>query len=147
MDAFEAVSLPEPSSLVGKKFFSVPEANRALVLVRRIAGDIVKDYHELRDLHNRFQNSEPSSEWPGGEGARERYALLSDHLVALREELESLGCELKDHEVGLVDFPCLCEGREVYLCWKLGEEQIEHWHETDRGAAGRKPISTLGKSQ
>ncbi len=50
------------------------------------------------------------------------------------------GCLIKDLEVGLVDFPSMLRGEEVYLCWKLGEERIEYWHGIDEGFAGRKPI-------
>lgn len=50
------------------------------------------------------------------------------------------GCLIKDLETGLVDFPSLLRGEEVYLCWKLGEERIEYWHGIDEGFAGRKPI-------
>lgn len=50
------------------------------------------------------------------------------------------GCLIKDLEVGLVDFPALLRGEEIYLCWKLGEKRIEYWHGIDEGFAGRKPI-------
>ncbi len=48
---------------------------------------------------------------------------------------------LKGFEVGLVDFYSLREDRPIFLCWKLGEERITHWHETDSGFAGRQPIA------
>ena len=53
-----------------------------------------------------------------------------------------VGCELKDWESGLVDFPSRMDSREVCLCWKLGEEQITQWHEVYAGFAGREPITT-----
>ena len=56
------------------------------------------------------------------------------------EEIEGLGCLLKDLDIGLVDFPCRLGEREVYLCWKLGESNIRFWHYTDEGFAGRKPL-------
>ena len=62
------------------------------------------------------------------------------------KELESLGkigCVLKDLGQGLVDFYCKFEGRDIFLCWKLGEEKIKAWHEVDSGFAGRKPIVDL----
>jgi hypothetical protein len=61
----------------------------------------------------------------------------------LRSALESLqehGCLVKDLDVGLVDFPTLFRGEEVYLCWKLGEPGIRFWHGTEEGFAGRKEI-------
>ena len=55
-------------------------------------------------------------------------------------ELNDMGVELKGVEEGLVDFPSEREGRTVYLCWRLGEERIEWWHELDTGFSGRKPL-------
>jgi hypothetical protein len=55
-------------------------------------------------------------------------------------EIDAIGVQVKDIEVGLLDFPCLVDGRIVLLCWKLGETSITHWHGTDEGFAGRKPI-------
>jgi hypothetical protein len=55
-------------------------------------------------------------------------------------EIDSIGVQVKDLEVGLLDFPCEVEGRIVLLCWKLGERSIAHWHGTDEGFSGRKPI-------
>jgi hypothetical protein len=54
--------------------------------------------------------------------------------------IEETGCVVKDLDSGLLDFPTLFRGREVYLCWKLGEPAIRYWHGTDEGFAGRKPI-------
>lgn len=61
----------------------------------------------------------------------------SRRLDEYRHELSALGAELKDEYVGLVDFRSRMDGRDVYLCWKLGEEEIGYWHELDAGVAGR----------
>jgi hypothetical protein len=64
-------------------------------------------------------------------------------LTALNHDLQELGrrgCEVKDLDGGIVDFPALLEGREVCLCWRLGETLISHWHEVDAGFRGRQPI-------
>ena len=55
-------------------------------------------------------------------------------------EIDATGVQVKDLDVGLLDFPCQVEGRTVLLCWKLGEKGITHWHDTSEGFAGRKPI-------
>jgi hypothetical protein len=55
-------------------------------------------------------------------------------------EIDATGVQVKDLEIGLLDFPCEVEGRTVLLCWKLGEKGITHWHDTSEGFAGRKPI-------
>ena len=55
-------------------------------------------------------------------------------------EIDATGVQVKDLDIGLLDFPCQVEGRTVLLCWKLGEQGITHWHDTSEGFAGRKPI-------
>jgi len=55
-------------------------------------------------------------------------------------EIEAIGVQIKDLEKGLLDFPCLLEGKTVLLCWKQGEAEIAFWHSVDDGFAGRKPI-------
>ena len=55
-------------------------------------------------------------------------------------EIDSIGVQVKDLEIGLLDFPCEVEGEIVLLCWKLGEKSITHWHGEKEGFAGRKPI-------
>jgi len=55
-------------------------------------------------------------------------------------QFEEIGCHVKDLDIGLVDFPTVFRGVEVYLCWKLGEPRIAYWHGTDEGFRGRKPI-------
>jgi len=55
-------------------------------------------------------------------------------------EIDSIGVQVKDLDIGLLDFPCEVEGQIVLLCWKLGEKSITHWHGTQEGFAGRKPI-------
>ena len=56
------------------------------------------------------------------------------------EEIEGLGCLVKDLDIGLVDFPCRVGEQELYLCWKLGEPHIQFWHSMEEGFAGRKPL-------
>src|SRR6266550_3144927 len=55
-------------------------------------------------------------------------------------EINAIGVQVKDIEIGLLDFPCKVEGRIVLLCWKLGEQSITHWHTSSEGFAGRKPV-------
>ncbi|HEY3836138.1 MAG TPA: DUF2203 domain-containing protein [Bryobacteraceae bacterium] len=56
------------------------------------------------------------------------------------ESLQEIGCLIKDLDIGLIDFPALYRGKEVYLCWRLGEPDITWWHPIDEGFAGRRPI-------
>lgn len=55
-------------------------------------------------------------------------------------EIDAMGVQVKDLDIGLLDFPCEVEGRTILLCWKLGEKEIAHWHSISEGFAGRKPI-------
>lgn len=55
-------------------------------------------------------------------------------------EIDSIGVQVKDLDIGLLDFPCEVEGQAILLCWKLGEKSITHWHGMQEGFAGRKPI-------
>ncbi len=65
---------------------------------------------------------------------------LAERLNELLEEIHDLGCELKGIDEGLIDFPAERDGQTIYLCWKLGEERIGHWHELDTGFASRRPL-------
>jgi len=58
----------------------------------------------------------------------------------LIDKVQGMGIELKDADAGLIDFRSIREGREVYLCWKLGEEHVSFWHEIDAGFAGRQTL-------
>ena len=63
-------------------------------------------------------------------------------------EIDSIGVQVKDLDIGLLDFPCEVEGRVVLLCWKMGEDSITHWHSMEEGFAGRKPIDErIGRSK
>jgi hypothetical protein len=57
-------------------------------------------------------------------------------------EIDATGVQVKDLDIGLLDFPCKVEGEVLLLCWKLGETAIQHWHSTSEGFARRKPIDT-----
>lgn len=72
--------------------------------------------------------------------AKRRRDELAAKLRAVIEQVQELGCVVKDLDVGLVDFPTLLRGAEVYLCWKLGEPSIAFWHGVDEGFRGRKAI-------
>jgi hypothetical protein len=74
-------------------------------------------------------------------GLQQRLARHIQALQALVNELNHFGCELKDADSGLIDFLSLRHGREIYLCWRLGEERINYWHYLDTGFAGRQPLN------
>ena len=70
---------------------------------------------------------------------------LSYEFFLLIEDLENKGIILKDLGEGLIDFLAVFEGRDIFLCWKYGEEKIEYWHELNEGYIGRKPINIIIK--
>ena len=128
------------------KVFTLEEANRTLPLVRRIVRDIVEGHRRLQELAAEY--SRLASDL--GESLGDRRAELRREIDALTrtvngyiEELHGLGCLFKGFEEGLVDFYALKGGRPVFLCWKLGEERIEWWHELDAGYRGRQPLATF----
>lgn len=134
--------MPDP------RLFSYDEAERALPLVRGIVTDIRAAYRLWQDAVTRYELEAAGATVETGETemlrlAREAVGGHAARVAALVEELQRLGCELKDFEQGLVDFYALREDRLVFLCWRLGEDHIAHWHEVDEGVAGRRPIDEI----
>jgi len=137
-----------------KKYFSVDEANRTLPLVKQIVADIVRQFQAVSELDARLSAvvqrdaKKRAADQYSEELAHTKAELEAEDekLHAFRAELESLGVELKGTD-GLCDFPGLRDGREICLCWRLGEPEITHWHEIHAGFAGRQPISTLDASK
>lgn len=133
-----------------KKYFTVEEANHALPLVRSIVGDIVSFSTDLRARHDRLQSVKRRNDSIRGsmpEEYNEELAQMeadlhrdAEKLQGYIAELEALGVELKDLSKGLVDFPGLIEGREVCLCWMLGESEVAFWHEVNAGFVGRQSL-------
>jgi hypothetical protein len=127
------------------KLFTLEEAERTLPLVRRVVQDLTVEYPAWRAAVGRFEvlTGGARAEWgetPELVAAREEVAAHAERINRYLQELDTIGCVLKGFEVGLVDFYSLREDRPIFLCWKLGEERITHWHETDSGFAGRHPI-------
>ena len=137
---------PEP----GKKYFTVPEANARLPLVRAIVRDITELARSLNERQERLERVKPTERELRNEAHQEEVdqvvaEMERDH-ARLREfliELKQLGIEMKDPFVGLIDFPCWMGNREVYLCWRLGEAEVGFWHELDAGFAGRQKLKSL----
>jgi len=71
---------------------------------------------------------------------RAERAKAEQHAKDALAEIDSIGVQVKDLDMGLLDFPCEVEGQIILLCWKLGEKSITHWHGTNEGFAGRKPV-------
>ncbi len=138
LNGFEMADTRDAAS-TSAKYFTVAEANAALPLVNRVVKDIVEQYRQVMACHAQLQKGDlPNPERDRLESARSK---ATDKLDNLANELADIGCELKDWESGLVDFPARMDRRDVSLCWKLGEEQVTQWHEVYAGFAGREPIT------
>lgn len=125
-----------------RKYFTLSEANRAIPYVARIMTDITDSY--TRAVHIRQRMDEPITEADAA-AMQNQYEQLMDRLNDLVDEVTQVGCELKDFEKGLLDFPARFQGREIYLCWHLGEPSITHWHEVDAGFSGRQDVALLDR--
>jgi len=136
-----------------RKYFTVEEANKALPLVRMIVGDIVRQDRVVEDLQQRLsmltkERRRPANDLYAEELAQSQAELDAEE-VKLRtyiDELKHLGVELKGPD-GLCDFYSLRDGREVFLCWRLGEPEVSYWHDLDAGVAGRQPLAASCKLQ
>ncbi len=134
------------------RVFTAERANQALVLVRQIVTDVVRRYERLSELRREREELLPAGPESGrvdraATRRHERLEELNDdigrcveELNDLNRELSSTGCVLKDCRTGLVDFPAMHGGRRVWLCWRLGEPAVAHWHGWHAGVAGRMPI-------
>ncbi len=137
------------NTAAGKKHFTVAEANAMLPLVRAIVDDIVQLKNEIEERSERLRNVRRLPGHRRGEDnpydeevqqIEEEIGKENDRLEEFCDELRRLGVELKDPRVGLIDFLTQIDGREAYLCWKLGEGDIAYWHELEAGFAGRQSL-------
>lgn len=134
------------SSETPRRLFTVEEANAMLPLVKAIASDIAELAQSLIERRERLEemlSSRPALRRdPYSEELQQvqrEMEIDAERLQGYVEELRELGVEAKGPQ-GLVDFPSLMDGRVVYLCWKLGETEVSHWHELQAGFAGRQPL-------
>ena len=132
------------------KVFTVEEANRILPVVeagvrfiRERAVEIVQTQDRLSVL-SLLGGKHPQS--PENKEFLEQRTHLEELVAAYNarlEELDRVGCVIKDLNNGLVDFYCRSRDRLVFLCWRMGEKKIEFWHEIEGGFSGRRPIGEM----
>ena len=131
-----------------KKLFTVDEANAALPLVRAIVKDLAELSREVIERRQRLQHLSPGRSSDDEDPYSSELAQIEEELEKdsrrlqeYVEELRELGVEPKNGPEGLVDFPSLMDGRVVYLCWKLDEPEVAHWHDLEAGFAGRQALT------
>jgi hypothetical protein len=112
----------------GEFVFTVEEANRTLPLVSSIVADVAQKWGELIQVREEYGNSSPDHD------------RIMRELAEYAQELKSLGCHLKDFELGLVEFPGTVRKRRVLLSWKLGEEDVAYMYRGDQDPSERVPI-------
>jgi hypothetical protein len=125
--------------------FTLAEAERTLPLVRRIVADLMAEYPRWRNAVGRFELLTGGARADWGEtrelvAARDDVTAAAARINEYLKELEAIGCVFKGFDAGLVDFYSLRDDRPVFLCWRMGEPRIAHWHELDAGFGGRQPI-------
>ena len=130
------------------KLFTVEQANAALPLVRAIVKDLAELSREVIERRDRLAMLQAGRVGQGQDAYSEELTQVeqelekdAERLQEYVEELRQLGVEPKSGPEGLVDFPSMMDGRVVYLCWKLGEPEVMHWHELDAGFMGRQSLA------
>ena len=124
-------------------YFTLQEANEALVTIRPLMD-------EVQTIRQKILENQPEA-WPaieksagnGGNRALSNMVQDFEKFDALVHLIQDTGVLIKDINIGLLDFPALKNGREVYLCWQYGEGEIAFWHEVEAGFAGRQPIENF----
>lgn len=125
------------------QIFTLQEANTALQTIRPLMDDI-------QAIRRKILANQPEA-WPaieksagnGGNKTMSRLVEDFERLDGLIHQILDTGVQIKDVNMGLLDFSAMRNGQEVYLCWKYGEDDIAFWHEIDAGFAGRQPIETF----
>lgn len=136
------------------RFFDIDDANATLVEVAPLLATLADQRLELIRLRDRSMAAHsPAGGGPGeaddsvdeAEARRLRLRMkgVIDQMAAAVARIDSLGITLRDIERGLIDFPALVSGRQVWLCWQLGEAAIAWWHELEAGFGSRRPLADL----
>lgn len=136
------------------KLFSLDEANRLVPKVQELMGQVQQAARDMREAEAQVsvlvqQHGEEKIDQAGNPDREQYWATVAkgreaeERLHGLLDEVRFLGAEIKDLDLGLVDFRTRRDGETVYLCWRLGEDRIRFWHDLRSGFAGRKPIEEL----
>jgi len=138
------------------KLFTLQEANTLLPILESLLKQAMEGKQTMEEIDRELQNLGHKIFLAGGTlvdigAVAKRKAEREKAIQRIKDsvqEIHSTGVQVKDLDIGLLDFPHMVNGETVLLCWKLGEElNVQHWHGLEEGFAGRKPISTLLKKK
>lgn len=132
---------------MAEKHFTLEEANRLLPRLRPILEELIAVRREMGIKHDKMEMLRAHVRGNGATAEGRAFAKLKEELESMAQELRrgieqihQFGCLVKDLDTGLIDFPALRLGEEVFLCWRLGESSIAFWHTLQEGFAKRKPL-------
>jgi hypothetical protein len=132
------------------RFYAIDEANAALPEVERILAALRDQRVELIGLRDRVVAASPPDDEAPAPAAAEQIRLLRLGMQGLIDQMQAgvarlveMDVTLRDIATGLIDFPALVTGLPIWLCWRLGEGDIEYWHPHDEGFESRRPLSEL----
>ena len=132
------------------RYYAIDEANAALPEVERILAALRDQREELIALRDRVVAASPPDDETPTDDAAEKVRLLRLGMQGLIDQMQAgvarlveLDITLRDISTGLIDFPALVSGRPIWLCWRLGEDDVAHWHSVDEGFDSRRPLSEL----
>jgi hypothetical protein len=133
--------------LAEARIFTLDEAERTLPLLRRILTDLKTEYRIWQEASADFELLSGGSRAEAAESGellapRRAVTDSADRISAYLGEIEAIGCLFKGFDAGLVDFYTLREDRLVFLCWRVDEPHITHWHDIEAGYSGRQPIDS-----
>lgn len=121
--------------------FTLEEANALLPKLTTLLLQIQENLETLKSQQEKALNTLRIAS-TNGEQYKQQEPDALEIIRGLAAKIEDYGCLIKDYSTGLIDFPHILDGREVFLCWKLGEPEIQAWHELDAGYGGRQPLPT-----
>ncbi len=125
-----------------ERIFTISEANSLIPQLEEWLVEVQKERRLLARVEDEIKKAGDHSQQNGGTVYGPRYILALERITKNIQKIHDLGVLVKDLEKGLCDFPYLLDGRMVYLCWKLGENEIRWWHETHTGYVGRQPLKS-----
>ena len=122
------------------KTFTLEEANALVPQINELLDEMTNLRDQIVSMGSALQSVLQHAGGNGGNKAGSEYVLLLQRFNASLSFIQELGCELKDLDQGLIDFPSYRDGKLVYLCWKRGEPRVEFWHDIEAGFAGRQRL-------